>query len=110
MTGTSDVVDLVDEECSPFFFSCRQRQVWRCSNCKVWGNAVWAVRDGAAGPKVSSIYEVGRMACPEFVLTFLRLSALIVVSFMNETRSLLSGPRICIVMIYLLADDQAGGH
>ncbi|KAK2738777.1 Chromatin structure remodeling complex protein sfh1 [Onygenales sp. PD_40] len=28
-----------------------ERQTWRCSNCAVWGTAVWAVRDGPAGPR-----------------------------------------------------------
>ncbi|PGH08244.1 hypothetical protein AJ79_06030 [Helicocarpus griseus UAMH5409] len=27
------------------------RQTWRCANCAVWGTAVWAVRDGPAGPR-----------------------------------------------------------
>lgn len=27
-----------------------ERHTWRCSNCFVWGTAVWAVRDGPAGP------------------------------------------------------------
>lgn len=30
-----------------------ERKVWRCAHCAVWGPAVWAVRDGPAGPKVS---------------------------------------------------------
>ncbi|EPS34094.1 hypothetical protein PDE_09056 [Penicillium oxalicum 114-2] len=28
-----------------------ERQSWRCSNCMVWGTAVWAVRDGPDGPR-----------------------------------------------------------
>ncbi|EEQ28453.1 Chromatin structure remodeling complex protein sfh1 [Microsporum canis] len=28
-----------------------ERQTWRCSNCLVWGSAVWAVRDGPTGPR-----------------------------------------------------------
>lgn len=28
-----------------------ERQNWRCSNCMVWGTAVWAVRDGPSGPR-----------------------------------------------------------
>lgn len=31
----------------------RERQSWRCKNCAVWGTAVWAVRDGPDGPRVS---------------------------------------------------------
>jgi chromatin structure-remodeling complex subunit SFH1 len=30
-----------------------ERNTWRCSHCKVWGTAVWAVRDGPQGPRVS---------------------------------------------------------
>lgn len=28
-----------------------ERTFWRCKHCMVWGGAVWAVRDGPAGPK-----------------------------------------------------------
>ena len=30
-----------------------ERSTWRCKWCLVWGNAVWAVRDGPLGPRVS---------------------------------------------------------
>ncbi|KAJ8609018.1 hypothetical protein MRB53_039377 [Persea americana] len=30
-----------------------ERGYWHCSHCKVWGAAVWGVRDGPAGPRVS---------------------------------------------------------
>jgi chromatin structure-remodeling complex subunit SFH1 len=30
-----------------------ERNSWRCSHCKTWGTAVWAVRDGPYGPRVS---------------------------------------------------------
>ena len=30
-----------------------ERQMWRCKWCLVWGSAVWAVRDGPLGPRVS---------------------------------------------------------
>ena len=30
-----------------------ERPSWRCKWCLVWGNAVWAVRDGPMGPRVS---------------------------------------------------------
>lgn len=30
-----------------------ERQTWRCGHCTVWGSAVWAVRDGPNGPRVS---------------------------------------------------------
>lgn len=29
-----------------------ERQTWRCKHCLIWGNAVWAVRDGPLGPRV----------------------------------------------------------
>jgi len=29
-----------------------ERGTWRCAHCRVWGTAVWAVRDGPAGPRV----------------------------------------------------------
>ena len=30
-----------------------ERNTWRCAHCKVWGTAVWAVRDGPHGSRVS---------------------------------------------------------
>lgn len=38
-----------------------ERQYWHCSHCKVWGAAIWGVRDGPAGARVSSI-PCGNMA------------------------------------------------
>lgn len=31
-----------------------ERQYWHCSHCRVWGAAIWGVRDGPNGPRVSS--------------------------------------------------------
>ncbi|KAK4547383.1 hypothetical protein LTR36_001039 [Oleoguttula mirabilis] len=28
-----------------------ERQYWHCSHCKIWGSAVWGVRDGPAGQR-----------------------------------------------------------
>ncbi|KAE8360328.1 hypothetical protein BDV27DRAFT_134690 [Aspergillus caelatus] len=47
-----------------------ERQNWRCSNCMVWGTAVWAVRDGPAGPRTlchncGLLYERDKVA-PEW--------------------------------------------
>jgi len=28
-----------------------ERQYWHCSHCRVWGGAVWSVRDGPNGPR-----------------------------------------------------------
>jgi hypothetical protein len=33
--------------------SVSERAHWRCYNCGVFGHAVWTVRDGPAGPRVS---------------------------------------------------------
>jgi chromatin structure-remodeling complex subunit SFH1 len=30
-----------------------ERNTWRCTHCRVWGTAVWGVRDGPAGARVS---------------------------------------------------------
>ncbi|KAF1981231.1 SNF5-domain-containing protein [Aulographum hederae CBS 113979] len=40
-----------------------ERMHWRCAHCKVWGAAVWAVRDGPTGP---------RSLCPNCGLQFER--------------------------------------
>lgn len=32
-----------------------ERTTWRCSHCRIWGTSVWAVHDGPAGQKVSSL-------------------------------------------------------
>ncbi|KAF5125562.1 Chromatin structure-remodeling complex subunit SFH1 [Metarhizium anisopliae] len=37
-----------------------ERHTWRCTHCRVWGTSVWAVRDGPAGPKGSSVTQSGR--------------------------------------------------
>ncbi|KAF9891281.1 Chromatin structure remodeling complex protein sfh1 [Aspergillus nanangensis] len=47
-----------------------ERQNWRCSNCMVWGTAVWAVRDGPGGPRTlchncGLLYERDKVA-PEW--------------------------------------------
>lgn len=31
-----------------------ERQYWHCSHCRIYGNAVWGVRDGPHGPRVSN--------------------------------------------------------
>lgn len=38
-----------------------ERQNWRCKHCLIWGTAVWAVRDGPYGPRVSCFRF--RVAC-----------------------------------------------
>lgn len=32
-----------------------ERQYWTCSHCCVWGTAIWGVRDGPAGARVSTL-------------------------------------------------------
>lgn len=65
---------------------------WRCTHCLVWGSAVWAVRSGPKGPRVSRhIIEpernIANYACRHFVTT--------VVCSTSETRSYRLGVRIC---------------
>lgn len=31
-----------------------ERGYWHCDHCRIWGTAVWGVRDGPRGPRVSS--------------------------------------------------------
>jgi chromatin structure-remodeling complex subunit SFH1 len=33
-----------------------ERGTWRCAHCKVWGTAVWNVREGPHGPRVSLVF------------------------------------------------------
>lgn len=41
-----------------------ERQYWHCSHCRVWGSAVWGVRDGPAGQRVCSTpYCEHRSSC-----------------------------------------------
>lgn len=39
-----------------------ERQYWRCSHCVVWGSAIWGVRDGPAGPRVSLACAIARQS------------------------------------------------
>lgn len=72
----------------------------------VWGTAVWAVRDGPAGPRVREKYIVlTSLGLDNSQLTFIpRLYATIVVFYTNGTRSLPSGRKTYIAMISPLAD------
>lgn len=40
------------------FNNDQERQTWRCSHCMVWGTAVWAVRSGPNGPRVSCTWSL----------------------------------------------------
>jgi chromatin structure-remodeling complex subunit SFH1 len=69
-----------------------ERNTWRCAHCKVWGSAVWAVRDGPHGAKVSLILAI----MFGITLTPSRLSATTAASSLSVTASFPSGLRICI--------------
>lgn len=66
---------------------------WRCSHCLVWGSAVWAVRSGPKGPRVSlricqkERNSVLTRGCRPYVTT--------VVCSTNETKSCRLGRRTC---------------
>jgi len=72
-----------------------ERNTWRCSHCKTWGTAVWAVRDGPHGPRVSS---TGRRTSTFYLLCY-RLFATIVALSLNAIVNCLYGPKICIKLI-----------
>ena len=36
----------------------REKQSWRCHHCYIHGSAVWSIRDGPAGPRVSSFLSL----------------------------------------------------
>jgi len=89
-----------------------ERQNWRCAWCKIYGNAVWAVRDGPAGPRVSLILspfaDCGGKCAQISVLTFgCRVSATTAGSSTRETSGSRRGRRICITpMCRLRVDDR----
>ena len=78
-----------------------EKQTWRCKWCLVWGSAVWAVRDGPTGPRVST--SDLSLSCD--LLTLDRLFATIVGCCMNGTRFCLSGRKSYTSMMYQSADD-----
>ncbi len=89
-----------------------ERQNWRCAWCKIYGNAVWAVRDGPAGPRVSLILspsaDCGRRCAQISVLTSgCRVSATTAGWSTRETSGSRRGRRICITpMCRLRVDDR----
>jgi len=52
--GTPDVGGIMGYGGSGGGLNDYERSTWRCSHCKIWGTAVWTVRDGPMGPKVCS--------------------------------------------------------
>lgn len=73
-----------------------ERQTWRCKHCLVWGSAVWAVRDGPYGPRVSFCLSNWMFLITNLVF---RASAIIVGYYSNETKSYLYGRKIYTGMI-----------
>lgn len=68
-----------------------ERQFWHCAHCRVWGGAVWAVRDGPAGSRVS-------LTPSNLVIQSLiayRPSATTVVSSMSATNASPPGTKTC---------------
>ena len=72
-----------------------EKQSWRCKHCFVWAGAVWAVRDGPYGPRVS--LHPGLQA--QEMLTYDRLFAIIADFSTSVIRSCLYGRRICIAIL-----------
>lgn len=68
-----------------------ERTQWRCSHCLVFGSAVWTVRDGPLGPRVS--LNTRKIAYPVGLANSLsnRASATTVVSSTNATSDCRSG-------------------
>jgi len=76
-----------------------ERYTWRCSHCKVWGSAVWAVRDGPHGSRVSLLAA----GLSRTLLMFDRLCAITAATFTKITALFLSGLKIFIRVTYALA-------
>ena len=74
------------------FVTEQERIAWRCSHCLVWGTAVWAVRSGPKGPRVS-IYHFHHKITR--ALTCHRPYVIIVLCFMSVIRSCQLGTRTC---------------
>ena len=80
-----------------------ERRAWRCSHCLVWGPAVWAVRDGPNGAKVSLLCYLNfrndsTRSLRDLLLTTLtsrqnRHSATTAAFSSNVTRTCRRGPR-----------------
>lgn len=82
----------------------RERQSWRCKNCAVWGTAVWAVRDGPDGPRVSATLE---RTASSFLTIFSRHSAITVGCSTSVIRLHQNGPRIFTVTIFPSGDTKS---
>ena len=84
-----------------------ERFNWRCSHCRAWGNAVWAVRDGPRGPRVCS--SVPFFICVLHLLTRSRsLSASAAATLMSATGSFRLLWKTCISTILCLEYNDGG--
>ncbi|EFE39870.1 hypothetical protein TRV_05419 [Trichophyton verrucosum HKI 0517] len=80
-----------------------ERQAWRCSNCLVWGSAVWAVRDGPAGPRVgfSSFFYIRQITIgtnSRLTTISTRPSVTTVDTSTNATSNFRNGREDCIML------------
>jgi chromatin structure-remodeling complex subunit SFH1 len=73
-----------------------ERNSWRCTHCKIWGTAVWAVRDGPIGPRVRFNFPV---VCA--LLTYYRLSAITAAFYMNAIENFPDGQKTYISPTYV---------
>jgi len=84
-----------------------ERQSWRCSHCLVHGSAVWAVRDGPMGPRVSFLISffgvvVGGVDADLWVGS---RCAIIAGWRLSAIRGCRRGRRSCILLIFRLGDE-----
>ena len=86
-----------------------ERQSWRCSHCLVHGSAVWAVRDGPSGARVSIAcfptvfaYDTSGMSRRLTVDCASRRFATTAALSLNAINGCLHGLRTCIAWIYRL--------
>jgi len=71
-----------------------ERHYWRCSHCMVWGTAVWAVRNGPKGPRVSCNPVIRARRC-ECANIHGRHYAIIVACCMSAIKSSRRGQGSC---------------
>ena len=69
-----------------------ERNTWRCAHCKVWGTAVWAVRDGPHGPRVRLSYThhdalASMLTCNRASATTAASSSSVIASFQNGPKT-----------------------
>ena len=83
----------------------QERLTWRCRHCLVPAGAVWAVRDGPHGPRVSFRLQL----CVLDADSFHRHSAITAACCSNETESFRFGRKISTAtQLSLLSDEGVG--